>query len=101
MNEQTRNALELARASLENFWLNGQSTQSERAEASQAIAAIDAALSAPAAPVAQPLTNAIAAELDRIANEPPISGNKLAQARVQMAAANMRAHGIRQGADDA
>lgn len=44
------------------------------------------------------LAELVALELERIANDPPISGNGLAQARVLMAAASLRDFGLASGA---
>lgn len=45
-------------------------------------------------PLRQPLTEAVAAELERLVSEAPISGNELARVRVLMAAEQVRLNGI-------
>lgn len=52
---------------------------------------------------AQPfgLSDQVARELERLANDPPISGNHIARQRVLMAAANVREFGLEGGAAEA
>ena len=40
--------------------------------------------------IAEAVPNAVAAELERVANEPPVNGNNLAMVRVLMAATAIR-----------
>lgn len=62
------------------------------------VAAIDAHLKQPSAPSGEPVAQLVAQELERLAQDPPISGNALAQTRVLMTAASVRQFGLAGGA---
>lgn len=80
-------------------WKQGETVRGVLADAK---AALEAA-AAPEAPArgeqaTEPVRELVAKELERIAQDPPISGNEIAQARVLMAAQSIRDFGLSGGA---